>query len=319
MTNRKSIREFLKTDRAILIICLSIAFVFWFLTKLSKNYFSDQLVDFKVEAPEGKIFVETPPDKIRVRLEAKGWKLFSRYIYGRGNAITLSLADAPKQNVTRGQIRDLLQKQYKDNDIFIRNIDPEYFTVELQEQGEKSVPVKLVSDIQYAPQFKLKKPIEITPNTIKVNGPEGKINALKYIETKSIQLSNLDENKRIVVPLKRPGNDNLIFQPSAVEVDIQVEQFTEKSILLPINVKYLSRKDSIQLIPSAVEFKCVVGLSQYDKITRKNIKAIANLNQAKQVNGKRMLEVKLQIPDSLSFLKDIQPTPKEVEFLIIKK
>ena len=73
--NRDDIKKFLKTDRAILMICISIAFVFWLMTKLSYSYKDSIVVNLEYQIPDNKVFTNPPAQHLEVDIEGKGWDL----------------------------------------------------------------------------------------------------------------------------------------------------------------------------------------------------------------------------------------------------
>ena len=68
-----------KKDRAILMTCIGIAFVFWVLVKLSQPYTSECEILLDYDLPEDKVLRETPPEKITATLKGNGWDLFREY------------------------------------------------------------------------------------------------------------------------------------------------------------------------------------------------------------------------------------------------
>ena len=78
----KKIASFkLQEDRAMLITCIGIAFVFWILVKLSQTYPTVKPIMLNIEMPEDKCLLEMPPDDVEAELRGTGWDLMLEHFY----------------------------------------------------------------------------------------------------------------------------------------------------------------------------------------------------------------------------------------------
>ena len=93
------------------------------------------------------------------------------------------------------------------------------------------------------------------------------------------------------------------------------EQFTEKSLFLPVTVK--NAPDSLKIFPNKVKTNFVIGLSQYDAISEKDFQLEVDLNgiPINQANNTAPISLIKQPAE----VKNIRFSPKSVQFLFVKE
>ena len=80
--NRKAFTVKIKEDRATLLACIGIAFVFWLLIKLSQTYRTEKQVLFQFEIPSDKALASVAPEDMTVQLQGTGWdRMTGRHLY----------------------------------------------------------------------------------------------------------------------------------------------------------------------------------------------------------------------------------------------
>ncbi|MEK7256605.1 MAG: hypothetical protein AAB316_17755, partial [Bacteroidota bacterium] len=102
--------------------------------------------------------------------------------------------------------------------------------------------------------------------------------------------------------------------PKKVEVLIQVEQYTEKSFSVP--VRLAGNADSIRIFPSFVELTCAVGMSRFDQVKAEDFVVQADLQQNHFHPAQNT--VPLTLKSQPDWVRNIQITPKSVEFFIVQ-
>ena len=89
----KKLRLFFKSDRAILVSCISIAFVFWFFTKLSYVYKSTIKIAVEYNVSTDRVLRNLPPETFEMDFEGSGWDLIFLHFRTRKLLIDLDLSD----------------------------------------------------------------------------------------------------------------------------------------------------------------------------------------------------------------------------------
>ena len=191
----------------------------------------------------------------------------------------------------------------------------DYITVELGKQAHKKVPVILERQFSFAPEHQLQSPIIITPDSIIINGPSALLEDYTAWSTTLLSLSDLRSTVNRPLTLQPNDKPQISLSTSIVQVHIPIEQFTEKSIFLPVTVK--NAPDSLRVFPNKIKTSFVVGLSRYDSITAKDFQLEVDLNSVpiNQTNNTAPISLTKQPTE----IKNIRFSPKSVQFLFIKK
>ena len=150
--------------------------------------------------------------------------------------------------------------------------------------------------------------ITVAPDSTWIEGPVNILDTLHGIPTEPIKLKNISKNitrtaELVALPYCTP-------QETAVEVDIQVEQFTEARKIIPITPLHVPDSLTLRLFPDNVNISYEIGLSKYDKITASDF--IFSVDYPKNADA-TYLEVKVvKAPD---YIKNLSYTPQKVEYL----
>ncbi|MFK7806320.1 MAG: hypothetical protein AB8F74_00835 [Saprospiraceae bacterium] len=253
----------MKSDRAVLIICIGIALIFWTLTRLSQKYQTTQECLLEYDLPEGYILASEAPKKLLVTMEGVGWDLMTNYFYKEEGVLKLSLSTQPRQIYNSNQIINKLSRTKSKIEIDRLNIDLLDLTVE--KELRKSVPIILSSSLNFNSSYQLKKAPVLTPDSIVISGPENHIAEIIEWPTQLLELANIDKNMSLRLPLLKPSRGNISLDLETVQLELEVEQLTEKDFFIFVQVK--NAPDSIKIFPENIKIRCAVGLSSYDQIT----------------------------------------------------
>lgn len=313
--DRASIQAFLKTDNGILLISMGISLLFWLLIKLSQDYKANREVAITYTIPIEMSYITIPPKKVQVTLEGRGWDLMYDYFGGRNNELNFNLASLPSQTITNNQLKGKMAENARSANVSVVDMSFDYITVELGERASKRIPVILERQLSFAPEHQLQAPITITPDSITINGPSALLKEYISWPTTLLALSNLKSTINRSLALQANTRSQIALSTSGVQVHIPIEQFTEKSLFLPVTVK--NAPDSLKVFPNKVKTNFVVGLSQYDSISAKDFRLEVDLNNVpiNQANNTAPILITKQPTE----VKNIRFSPKSVQFLFIKE
>ena len=304
----------IQEDRAILMVCIGIALVFWLLVKLSGQYFMEKKVNIAYSIPEEKTFSKMPPDDMTARISGSGWALLFSYFSTPEITLYYNLTEASSLNLTRGQLRSDLMRELSTKDLNVVELNYDLLDAPLEEKMKKKVPVKLNSAFKFAAQYRLQDTITLMPDSVMLVGPRSILEQQAYWETDSLILEDLKGNLVQSIPLKKAAPEIELNQ-EVVEVTIQVEQITEKSILVPLIVK--NAPDSLKIFPSSVKLTFVVGLSDFNMIQANDFQVEVDLKNAKLKGDKNSTPIALtKFPENVEY---IQFSPKSAEYYFIKE
>jgi len=99
-----------------------------------------------------------------------------------------------------------------------------------------------------------------------------------------------------------------------VTVTLKVEQFTERSLFVPITIK--NAPDSLKTFPERAKLSCVVGLSKYNDIDKNSFQLVADLKGIPLNTEKNTIPVLVtKQPD---FVRAVNFQPRSVEFFFVE-
>ncbi|MEN0048533.1 MAG: CdaR family protein [Bacteroidota bacterium] len=301
-----------KKDRAILMTCIGIAFVFWVLVKLSQPYTSECEILLDYDLPEDKVLRETPPEKITATLKGNGWDLFREYRNNGEREVRIDVVE-DRNYLNINELINNINQVLDDKDLEVQQVSPNFIMVNLDKKTFKKVPIYLVDSTTVADQHFLTDSIRLSQDSAAISGPESVVEQFEFWETIPLDFNDLKENVVVPLPLKSPENKQLNIEPLIIEANISVEKYTEKKFFVPVEIK--NAKDSIKIFPKQIQLSVTVGVSAYDDLNAKDFTAEIDLSKAVEGSNNIPISITKQ-PESA---QQIHFSPKAVEYFILKK
>lgn len=303
-------KEFMDSERAILLLCIGIALIFWFIIQLSRS--QEIVIDatLNVKTPKGLTLKNQPPKSFKIKLVSKGWNLFSTPYRKQLQRVTLSIEKDKTYNYR--QLQQIIQSRLSDK-IEVKSIYPNTLSFELDDFIQKRVPIKAVASLKMVNQFQLSNNIQLLPDTIEINGPESLVTSIRFVNTNEIEAENLKENRYGQVDLIKHKNKQVKYQLDAVNYIITVEQFSEKKLTVPIKIEN-DTTNAIRTIPQTATVTCTVGLSKFDELKPTDIQLSIN---AYNINWDKTTKLPVIIKKRPNWVSNIKITPEYVDFVIV--
>ncbi|MFM9949028.1 MAG: hypothetical protein ACKV1O_13895 [Saprospiraceae bacterium] len=299
-------------DRAILMICIGIALFFWLLVKLSQNYRMTKAVYISIHTPVNKALSTPPPGNVAVQLQGTGWQLLGEHFSGKQIRISYDAEATDQVVISSGQLRQDIQKKLSAT-LRIIDINLDHVVIELEDEVYKKIPVALLSDIDFAPEYQLKEAIHVQPDSILISGPTTLIGSIQAWPTDSLILSDLKHSTRLELALQQPPKGILIEIP-VVKAFIEVEAYTAKSLFIPLSI--INAPDSVRVFPDKIKLECTVGLSLYNEVDAADFVLEVDIGGVRLKEGKTTVPIVLK--RSPDFVRNIHFTPQAAEFFIFK-
>ncbi len=306
------IKAFLQTDRAMLMGCIGIALIVWLFMKMSQPHETQVPLEITYTLPDDKIFATPPPATITPKISGTGWALFRRYLSAQRPEINLTLENTPNQTISASRLETAIQSRLS-SPLTASLRAYQSISVQLDDKAGKKIPVILQERIRLAPQYQFIVPPRPVPDSITIYGPKSVIEKVDAWRTELYEKEGIKENETPAVALLSHSNTEVSFEPEEVICKIDVEQFTQKALEVPIQI--INAPDTLLLTihPSKTKITCRVGLSNYDKVDATQFKAVADFTKV-DVNNSNYAPVKLtQVPD---FVNNTNTQPQNVEFII---
>ena len=283
-------------------VCIGIALCFWFLNKLSTSFRKTIPVYIEYTLPLGKTFSTAPPNFLMVTLQGTGWDM----LVERKERIFLNLN---QDSVQVFSMRSIVTQHLGAE---VVGINMEQLTLEIEEAVSKTMPVQANIALTFEKGFDLSENIILNPSVVTVTGPKTVIDNILAIKTDTLKFQKIkgtvSKNIRLL------PHSILKYDVQEVVATLKTEQFTEKSMFIPIVVKNASQR--LKFFPNKIKLDCTVALSRYAQLNPTYFEAIVDLkSDAFNPKNNTGAIVLTKLPD---FVRNVKFTPKSAEFYFEK-
>ena len=298
----KNFRQFLTRERAVLMVCIGIALCFWVLNRLSTKFRKTTPIRLEYFTPSGKALRWTPPQYANVNWQGTGWDLLT----GSKPRVALTVES---DSIQTFYLRTIVAQQLGNE---VLSVSPEQITVEIEDIMTKRIPIEAVTQLTFGKGFDLADDIELTPSVITVEGAKSVLENLNSLKTDTLRFQKLKDT--IETSIKIFTSPILKLSQNEVSVRLAVEQFTEKSIFVPLTVRNAPQR--WQIFPNKIKLDCTVALSRYASLSGENFMAVVDLKNV-DVKSKNNT-VPIVLLKQPSFVRNVKFSPQSVEFYFEK-
>ncbi len=309
------IRTPFSKDVLIFLVFVIIATFLFFLQSLSKSYERELVIFVKyTDIPQDYAFTKPLPTTITVRIKDTGFNLLKSRMRNSDDSISISLKNRFLKEkdtfvITTKELKDSILNCY-DPDAVIVFFVPQAIEAKYEKLASKKLPIRLNKKLNFAQQYTLKSDIIIKPSFIEVFGAKSVLDSISAIYTEPIVLHNLSETQTIKAKLRLIKNIVAAF--NQVEVTIPVEQFTEKTISIPVVGKNFPQQIKLRTFPVSVNATFFVGLSHFNNVGEKDITVYLDYNDLVKNNGN---DVVMKVFTTDSLISNIRLSPDVVEYI----
>ncbi len=173
----------------------------------------------------------------------------------------------------------------------------------------------MVSNFSFVNQFGIANDIEVIPEYVTLSGPEQELKKISEWPTDTLALMNMQSTTGARVAMAQNKLKNVNIFPTSAEVKVPVDEFTEKTIELPLNVINNKEYYSVKLYPKKVKVTFLVALSKYQQINENFMDAVVDLSEWKDLNHNQL---RVKLPRFPEYCKLVRISPEKVDFIIEK-
>lgn len=303
---------------------VAISTLIWFFNALGKDY--STYISFPVRynnIPAGKVLVNKLPERLLLRVNAKGNTIFKYKLGSNINPVVFDVKSFAPDNMTQSGkqeffvltslARERLQGQLN-QDIQITDIEPDTLFFKFANTLSKTVNVTADVSVSLKKQYMQKGDIRINPDSITISGPGNIIDTINTVTTEFYHFKNIEDtvSKTLdIIPI-----NNVKFSEDEARVTINVERFTESEVQIPVRV--INLPDTIQLktFPRQVTVTFRVGLTDYEKISPEMFRAVVKFDSVLLYNPPKKLDVHLERYPG--FITTVNYNPTSVDFILEK-
>jgi len=296
--------------------CLVLAVLAWIFTTLSNvyNYAVQEVLTYK-NAPQKRAFHSLQPDTVKATVQGTGWQMLFSSMNKESKPIAIDLATLENRNyvVLSSQLKQININKAITQQII--SIDPDTLYFDFSNRLVKKVPVQLMLNLKYKKQFAVSGNIIIKPAHITVSGPIDRLKEISLWKTDSLDANDVTETINTRINLQSVKEGNLNVYPKTVQVIIPVDEFTEKTLDLPVKLINNHNYDNVKVFPQKVKVTFTTALSRYPDMTEDLFEATADLDLWRD-HGYKSLPVKLtRVPP---YCKIVKVSPANIDFIIKK-
>lgn len=300
----------------VLITCLLLAVAGWLFLALNNKYvYTAKTVLVYKNFPQKKAFHPLQSDTVDLLVEGTGWQLLFARLRVSPPSISISLDKLNNRNYILFSEQLYSVNNQLETSQKIISVRPDTLYFDFSKRTVKRVPVKLVSNLTFAKQFGISDDIEFTPDYVTVSGPQEELERIKEWKTDTLKLHNLQGPAVSRVAMRHNLQKNVNIFPGSVEVKLPVDEFTEKTLEVPLKILNNGEYYNVKLYPKKVKITFMVALSSYQQVNEDFIEASVDLNEWK-LQKHDQLTVKLtRFPD---YCKLVKLNPGKIDFMIEK-
>jgi len=300
----------------VLVTCLLCATGAWLFMALNHKYvYTAKTVLIYKDFPQKKAFKALQTDTVDLQVEGTGWQLLFARLRVNPQSITVSLEKLNNRNfILFSEQLPQVNKQLETSQKII-SVKPDTLYFDFSKRTNKRVPVKLLYDLSFEKQFGMASRIQLRPSYVNISGPQEELAKIKEWYTDTLKLSDLKQSVSTRVAMKSNNIVNVSIYPTSVGVKIPVDEFTEKTIEVPLSL--INNKDfyDVKLYPRKVKITFMVALSRYEEVDEDFIEANVDINEWKLLKHEQ-LTVKIgRFPE---YCKLVKISPEKINFIVEK-
>lgn len=261
------------------VLCLITAFIFWLFNALNKTYTThiDYPISFQFNR-DSLISINKLPQRIPLNVSGGGWNLLRKTLSVNPHPIVVNF-DNPvnTQYVTQYSLMPIVSDNLEELTINFVGIDTLYIRIE--KKVSKKVKLKVDTlDLAMAQDFAINSPVNISPDSVELTGPESMITQHSDTLYVKIPEDDIDEDYSEEVALGSQLDEHIVSAPDIVNVSFKVVQYvpvTEEFYIEKVN---FPDDNSIKLDREVVKANFKVPEPVKDNIEIFDFSVIADFN-----------------------------------------
>tara|TARA_A100001234_G_scaffold200832_1_gene193092 strand:- start:1318 stop:2241 length:924 start_codon:yes stop_codon:yes gene_type:complete len=291
-----------------LILAISTSLV----SKLTSTY--DKNIVFKLtvtDIPKDKVIYEKSHDSVELKVRGFGFSLAKYYFTTPELKISAkklkelnnSFLWNKKQNFTDTKL-DF------DSSIELLTVFEDSIILYFDQYISEKKLIKTNLSIDYQSGFDSFKTPLITNDSVTILGPRDVIRKIEYVDTEFVKLNNVNSDIQINLSLLKPAFDNLSIDLSEIEYKLEVDQYTEEIINVPVNI--LSNENiKYNYYPKEISVKYIISIEDYRKTTPIDFRIECVLDK----NQSTLIPYLTKKPD---FVKNVRLSSNQIQLIILE-
>ena len=242
------------------VIVFSIAFLIamglWFMVNLSREFNITVEVPIQlVNLPEDQALSSDIPDYASVNVTGEGWNLLPVYTNPPGISVT---AETRRINLNE-QVRNQMGAF---SNLTILQVQPVTITIETEEKASKRVPVVSRVQFDFRSQYGFLQDPVLEPDSVTVTAARSRLDEIDEWETVQAVFDDISRSFEEVISLA-PPESNVTVEPSEITLLVDVSEYTEAEVRIPVRTRNLPAGKAVTYNPSSVTVRFDVPIELY--------------------------------------------------------
>ena len=316
---RMKINAFLRRQRwkeaLIFFFFVLLSLGFWLLQSLQQEYEIEINVPVRYKnIPPDISFTETPPQVVIAKVKDKGSVLLN-YSFGRSFVpIETNMKNQAEKSgsisISKKAIENDIQKQLLATTSLV-TFEPQHIEAAYSKRIKKEIPVVFNGTIQTNPGFHVSGNITISPMNISVYASDVVLDTLNQAKTVFTEIKK--GNKTITKTVQLQKVSEATYDPTSVTITIPIEEFTEKTLEIPVLCTDLPPHYTLRTFPSVAKVTCSIPLSRFKDLSEDAFEIKFSFKDLEQnVSG----SLPIQLTKKPDWVSSVALVPDKIEFIL---
>ncbi len=307
----------IKVNRELLVffLFLCVSIIFWFLQVMKEN--TSMKVDYQLQIhniPENIIITSDVPEEVTASIGGRGYDVLEYVVNNNDRTIDVDFSELIRTDISLSIDNNLWRRLLiKEIGSTLRQVTttPPTMLFSYSNGHKKRVPVVYSGKCTTGTQYTLRQ-TTISPDSVDVYAPSNKYDSIGAILTEPLTFKDVERSFTTNIPLAPDEGVKVI--PENVEVNFNIEMFTEKTVIVPIYCENIPDNKIVRTFPTQTSVTFQVIASQFDNITADDFLVIIDYNCLSD-NSK---SCQLSLSSAPDVVSHIRMSPTTVEYVIEK-
>lgn len=252
--------------------------ILWVFVSFSNDYTTTFKVPIEfTNVKEGNSLRSQSNSEISLTIKGQGWSL-AQIAFGPETIFKISTNE--NVGIQNYNVRDAVgENTWLSSSIQVVLISPLEITSSVERLNYKTVPIVADISIEISEGYGLVSKVKLTPDSVKLSGPQSLINTIKSISTEKYEFENSDES--ISAPLKLKSIKHINFENDITNIDFVVQKIADKTFYdIPFSIVNVPNLRELDLFPPNIDVTLRGGLENLGIQTMEGISAVVDFNDA---------------------------------------
>lgn len=299
-------------DFSVFLLFLALTLFFWWSQTMNQNYETQMKLPVLVaDVPENVRITGQPARQLTVSLSGKGSTLKKSGRKGSRNVLRVSnsvfMMSHGHASLSTSRLRDSIAAMLPPS-VSIHSISPDSLVYQYAVQHSVMLPVEFDGTTESQDQFFLER-IEFSPDSIRAQVLDTDTAVHRAVAEVGQVLLSSDTIIRIA---SLRHERDVVFSQDQVTVTILSQQYTEKSLEVPITGVNFPEYVHLKAFPSKVGVTFWVKMSEYDRVTETDFQVVVDYNDISADASK----VRVRIYSQPANVRNVRLQTRTVDYLM---